>query len=272
MEVRTTYLPPVFFKIGQQVLHFVGLPVFFFLFVILFRPFDLDDILSLRWGGFAFNVSIIASILLVVLAISRLILWGVRNAATFKRRSYFMWCVGEVVVSSLFVSLYVCLISGKYYSYIDIIPYALAYLAAVLVFPYVIFTLLLESDILSRYGPPASQVETRLKFYDERHNLKFVTEPAAILCIAADTNYCDITYTEGGQLKKFSIRGSLRAMEESCRKSGIVRCHRSYLVNVKRIKVLRKDRDGMIRAEMDFPKIESIPVTPRYYDHIASMI
>ena len=272
MEIKTGYLPPVFFKIGQQVLHFAGIPVFFFLFVILYRPFDLGDTLSLRWGGFAFNVSIIASILLVVLAISRLILWGVRNAATFKRRSYFMWCVGEVVVSSLFVSLYVYLISGKYYTYIDIIPYALAYLAAVLVFPYVIFTLLLESDILTKYGAPASQSETRLKFYDERHNLKFVTEPSAILSIASDTNYCNITYTEGGQLKVFTIRGSLKIMEEVCLKSGIVRCHRSYLVNVRRIKVLRKDRDGIIRAEMDFPKMESIPVTPKYYDSIASMI
>lgn len=272
MEIKTTYLPAVFFKMGQQVLHFVGVPVFFFLFVILYKPFNLSEILSLRHGGFAFNVAIISSILFVVLLITRLTLWGLRNATSFKRRTYFAWCAGEIVISSFFVALYVHLMSGGVYTFIDLVPACLAYLGAVEVFPYLIYTLILDSDIISKYGFNPPQESPRIKFYDERHVLKFVTDPDSLLYIEADENYCNIYYTENGRLNKFILRASLHSLEELCSRFGIQRCHRSFLVNVKKIKVLRKDRDGFIRAELDLADRDGIPVTPRYYDQISSMI
>jgi len=271
MEFRKTYLPPVFFKMGQQVLHFVAIPIFFFLFLILYKPFSLDTTLELQGGSFAFNAAILSAILFLVLVVTRLILWGLRNVTSFKTRTYYLWCIGEIGLSSLFMSLYVALISRGELLYIDVVPVALAYLAAILYAPYIIIYLLLESDLLSK-GETKEVEAARMRFYDEKHNLKFITESSAVLYIESDENYCNIFYSEGARLKKFTLRSTMKSIEEECAANGILRCHRSYYVNTSRIKVLRKERENGTMAEMDISGISGIPVTPRYYESIASRL
>lgn len=272
IEVKSSILPKVFFKFGQQVLHFTAIPVFLFLFLILYKPFDLSTLLSLRHGGFAFNCSIIASIVLGVMLVTRILLWGLRNATDFKRSTYLIWCVGEIVISSLFISLYLTLISGKVYVYIDILPRVITELAAILAFPYIILTLALESDIIAKYNSESPEEMSKMRFYDEKHKLKFVAEARTVLYIESNENYCSIYYLEGGKVKNFLLRGTMKAMAQECEKNGILRCHRSYFVNVNRIKVLRRERDGFNVAELDVPGIDSIPITPRYYQTIAEKV
>ncbi|MBQ0096367.1 MAG: LytTR family transcriptional regulator DNA-binding domain-containing protein, partial [Bacteroidales bacterium] len=84
--------------------------------------------------------------------------------------------------------------------------------------------------------------------------------------------YCSTFYTEGGRVRNFLLRGTMKRMEEDCSKLGILRCPRSYFVNVGRVKVLRKEREGYNVAELDIPGIESIPITPRYYQSIAERV
>lgn len=272
MELKDSFLPKVFLKFKQQVLHFVAIPVFLFLFLILYKPFGLADLLDFRNGSFAFNCSIIMSIEAVVLMISRLLLWGLRNSTDFKRRTYLIWCLGEMVVAALFISLYVTLISGKQYIYIDVLPVVLTELVAILAFPYIILTVLLESDIVARYNMDRDEEISKMRFYDEKHNLKFVADSKSILYIESRENYCGIYYVEGGKVKNFLLRGTMKSMEEDCAKHGIKRCHRSYFINVAHIKILRKDRDGFNVAELDVDGLDSIPITPRYYPDIAGSL
>ena len=272
MTAKKDLMPEIFFKFGNHILHFAGIPVFFILFVILYRPFSLVETLELRSGGFIFNVMIISAILFVTLLFTRLLMWGQRSAAIFSRRVYLVWCAGEVLLSSLFISLYLCLMSGGLYSYIDLLPVALGELASIVVFPYIMFTLLLESDILARYSSEKEPQEKRIKFYDERHNLKLVTDPSALLYICSRENYCEIYYMESGRIRSFMLRATMKGIEPLCSKHGIKRCHRSYFVNTMRINVLRKDRDGFIFAELDQSGVENIPVSQRYYEDISASL
>lgn len=272
MAVKSDMMPGFIFKFSKQALHFVGIPVFVFLFIIFYKPFSVVDTLELRNGTFVFNVSIISSILFVTLLLTRLLMWGLRNTVSFTRRIYLLWCAGEVVVSSLLIALYLCLISDRAYSYIDLVPVVLGQLAAIVVFPYLIFILFLESDILNRYSFSDDSQEKRMKFYDERRTLKFVTEPSSILYIESNDNYCAIYYTEAGRIKSFMLRSTMKGIETLCSKHGIVRCHRSYFVNIKRINVLRKDRDGSNYAELDIPGLQNIPISPRYYEDVSQMM
>lgn len=272
MEIRSSFLPKVFFKFGQQVLHFTALPIFLFLFLILYKPFDLSDLLSLRHGGFAFNCAIISAIVLAVLLLTRILLWGLRNATDFKRGVYLLWCVGEILISAAFISLYITLISGMDYIFIDILPRVITELAAILVFPYIILTLVLESDLVAKYNADSLEELSKIRFYDDKHNLKFVAEARTVLYVESNENYCSIYYLEGGKVKNFLLRGTMKGMTEECEKNGILRCHRSYFVNVNRIKVLRKEREGYNVAELDVPGIDSIPITPRYYQTIAEKL
>ena len=54
-----------------------------------------------------------------------------------------------------------------------------------------------------------------------------------VISIEAAANYVNILYDKGGQLVKFSLRNTLKGIEELCNNYDIVRCHRSYFVNPK---------------------------------------
>ena len=272
MYLKSSNIPVNFLKFGRQALHFVAIPAFFFLFMILYKPFGLEEHLELHYGSFTFNISIITAIIFVVLLISRLSLWGVgRSSSGVKKRTYFVWCLLEIVAVSLFVGLYVTKMSAGVYTYVDIVPVAFTYLTGILVFPYVILFLILESDLLARLGENEPS-DSRMHFYDEKHILKFVTDPSAVLYIESDENYCNIFYYEGGSVKSVIIRCTMKGISEMCEQAGILRCHRSYFVNTRRIKVLKKEREGLSIAQLDVPSLKGIPVTPRYYDSIADRL
>jgi DNA-binding LytR/AlgR family response regulator len=77
---------------------------------------------------------------------------------------------------------------------------------------------------------------------------------------------------EGNHLKDFPLRASMKSLEELMQKHGLVRCQRSYYINPQHIKVLRRDKEGMISAELDIANQKSIPVSPKYYDSLAKWL
>lgn len=46
----------------------------------------------------------------------------------------------------------------------------------------------------------------------------------------------------------------------------------SYFVNPAHVKVLRKNSDGLVFADIDCPEAVSIPVTKKYYDNLTGML
>ena len=64
----------------------------------------------------------------------------------------------------------------------------------------------------------------------------------------------------------------MRAIEEGLQKHGIVRCQRSFFVNPRRVKVLRRDKEGVIVAELDFADTKAVPVSPKYYQELNSKL
>lgn len=271
MQVYSSDLPKVFLKFGQQVLHIFAVPSFTFLFIILYRPFNLTEYLSLRHGGFAFNATIISVILLGVLLISRLVLWGVRNKIHFRKMNYVLWVLIENLVASLFIAMYISLMSGGEHKYIDLIPIVIVELVAIVYVPYSIISLILDTDIVAKYAIRDDE-PGKIRFYDEKHNLKFVTDVSSLLYVESQENYCVLYYAEGGKAKKFVLRNTMKSLEPYCENHGVLRCHRSYFVNTARIKVLRKEREGVNVAELDIPEVPGIPVTPRYYEKISSLL
>jgi len=57
-------------------------------------------------------------------------------------------------------------------------------------------------------------------------------------------------------------------MEELLVRHGILRCHRSYLINPKHIKLLGKNKEGIVVAELDMPEAQAVPVSASYYDEV----
>ena len=139
------------------------------------------------------------------------------------------------------------------------------------VFPYVILALSMRiHDLVTLRSEPENT--SRMRFYDTNHNLKFVVTADTILYIAAEENNINIYYVDNGKVKSYVLRSSMRSVDELCLSNGLVRCHRSYYVNPSHIKVLRKEKEGVVVAELDIHDVRDIPVSKKFYTQLAEML
>jgi DNA-binding LytR/AlgR family response regulator len=114
--------------------------------------------------------------------------------------------------------------------------------------------------------------DSLMRFVDNTQRVKLMIASSAVQYIKAEENYVHICYLEGERLKEYPLRASMKSLEELMHKHGLIRCQRSYYINPQHIKVLRRDKEGMITAELTNPHLKPIPVSPRYYDELAKWL
>ena len=252
------------------------LPIFFLVFSFLYDPYGMEDFLSVGGKNSAFHLLMLTSIMMGVLALSRLIFYLLHKHIDFLWWQYLLWCIGEVVVNSLFMALYVALFYGQEMLYFSVLSVCLKYAFTILVYPYIIFTLIQICSNYEEYIKTASQPQaiddSLAKFYDEHHRLKLTINPAAVLFISAEMNYINVHYIENDKPKEFMIRNSMKSVETVATKHGLVRCHRSYYVNPRHVKLLSRAKDGLIQAELNRDGLGLIPVSKQYYDRLANLL
>lgn len=262
-------LPLNFRRVASQAIHIVALPLSFFAFMLIYRPFNVTSAFRLGHFSFGVNLTLIACVIFGSMCVMRGLFYLVRRR--IDSLTYFFWCILEMVVATFFVALYAWLMEHTVEPYFLVVSRACGWIFPVLIFPYVIITLSLFLAAETRYRNQPSK-EQRIRFYDERHTLKLVVAAQAVLYIEAEENYINIHYTDEDRVRNYLVRRSMKSIEELCAAHGLLRCHRSFYVNPARVKVLRKDREGAIMAELDTPQTPQIPVTKRYYDALSTAL
>jgi len=102
-----------------------------------------------------------------------------------------------------------------------------------------------------------------IPFYDEKGILKFSVKKENLLYIESAENYVSVCYLNKGRVSKYLLRDTLKKVEESLAGTDMIRCHRSYMVNFDKVKVIKKERDGL-KLELDNPTVSDIPVSKTY--------
>ena len=110
----------------------------------------------------------------------------------------------------------------------------------------------------------------KITLFDNSRTLKMSLSPENHYYIESDDNYIKVWYSDcKGDLKQYMLRCRLKTVEESFKDSGLVRCHRKYIVNIKKVKVLRKESDGYY-LDLDNETIPPLSVTKTYADTVLS--
>jgi hypothetical protein len=265
-----TRISHTFYRFGTQMLYIMMLPLSFIVFSLVYRPFDVDTFLDMGEGLYPFNITMITCIVLVVLLITRLSLYFCRHHLNLSEGWYIFWCVCEVVIIAHFVTLYMWLMLGKKMLYLEVLAESLEMIALILVFPYVIIWLSLRIVDLKKI--PEQTAEQKIRFSDDRNNIKLVVLASSVLYVSAEENYVNIFYMEKDKLRKFVLRNTMKNIEQLCARNGLLRCHRSYYINKNHVSSIRKDKDNIIVAELDSSEKIHIPVSRRYYDDLSHLI
>lgn len=247
-----------------------GLSGFFIGFIFLYRPVQIVEFFDMGRGIMAFNTTMLFCILFGVLLISRLLLYVLRRLFVPTWLSYTLWIFGEVLVASLFMALYVTLMYRGEYPYFDVVGLCMFINLIVLSLPYVIISLSVVASEANYVNEPSEG--GLIRFHDNTQKLKLVVAADAVMYVKAEENYVRIKYLENETVKDYVLRNTMKSLEPTLQKYGLVRCQRSFFVNPLHVKVLRKDKQGVVVAELNINGADAIPVSPKYYDSLEKML
>lgn len=110
----------------------------------------------------------------------------------------------------------------------------------------------------------APQDEQIVTLFDNDGDMKLSVRLRNIYFIESDDNYIKVWYSDNnGDLKQYMLRCRLKTVEESFAGSDLIRCHRKYIVNVSRVEVLSKEKDGYV-LDLGIEQARELPVSKTY--------
>lgn len=252
--------------------HLIGIPLFVLGLFLLLCPYAFKH-LEVNFARYSFHITLTACIILLVLLASRLPMIFIHRKHPLTLRQYFFVCFFEILFSSGFTGLYLWLFTKRSNAYFMFFGYSLVYLSVAMIIPYIIIYLyhvIMEKEEALEDASRLAQGE-KIRFLDERGNVKLIVSQSSILYIQSDENYLRIYYMDEGKITNYLLRSSMKRIEDLCAKNGLIRCHRSYFVNKNRVEVLQKEKD-FTYAVLDVPNAAHIPVSKNYYDQILAML
>jgi len=253
--------------------------VFALLFINIFKPFNSTEwyknISEMKYFFFS-SLLILTGMLVVV--ISRLIMMRYT-----RKHELFVWqfalhVFGEVVSMSFFFTVYAVIFprAGDQRDVLDIFFQSSINTAWMLLLPYSIlwlyFSWLDKSALIEKLKNKTPDTEglkrNLIAFPDEKGELKISIDMEHLLFVESADNYATIHYLNQAKHSQFLLRNSLKWMDENLTKdTSLVRCHRSFIVNLDKVKVMRKTKDGIF-LEMDALNTPDIPVSKTFYQRV----
>jgi hypothetical protein len=248
--------------------------VFALVFINIYSPFGSDkwyNVNKLQFIVYS-SLTILTGVLVVV--ISRMIMYRYCRKKSLKIWQFLLWIFGEILMMALFYTLFEKIVLKDERFIADLFKLSARNTALVLLLPYTISWLYLAwQDKNEQIGkmaegqPPSSASRDMIPFYDDKGVLKFSIKKENLLYIESAENYVNIYYLNKNKVSKYLLRDTLKKIEEDFAGTEIIRCHRSYMVNFEKVKVIRKDRDGLM-LELDNPSVIDIPVSKTYVNSV----
>lgn len=251
---------------------------FALLFINIFQPFN-----SRSWypnisefNYFFFSSLIILTGMLVVV-ISRIIMNLVKKNKDVTYFQYTLWVVAEITAMSLFYALFSKYVpkGGEVKDFFELFQKSAVNTSLVLLLPYSISFLYFSyrektRQLAEKMNSDTSETGKKglIAFPDEKGEIKITIALNNLVFIDSADNYATIHYINKEKISNYMIRNSLKWIEENISKdTPLVRCHRSYIVNLDKVKVLKKTRDGVF-IELDVPQLPDMPVSKTYYEKV----
>jgi hypothetical protein len=240
----------------------------------MYSPFGVDrwySLTSLEFFTYS-SLTILTGVLVVV--ISRILLYHVNKKYPVNIWQYLLWIGLEILSMAVVYALLEKFFLKDIRQFTDLVRNSSRNTALVLLLPYSVLWLYFswrdKKEQIDRLADSASfpdNSRNMIPFYDDKGILKFSIKKENLLYLESAENYVNICYLNKGKISKYLLRDTLKKIEESFSGTEIIRCHRSYIVNFDKVKVLRKDKDGL-KLEFDNPSVTDIPVSKTYVDTV----
>ena len=252
--------------------------LFALVFLTAYTPFS-----NTSWFQLGTNSRFVGTVAFVgvgtfFLACSRLLMtFCVKKLRHFALWAYILWLFLEILLIATFHTyLSYFLVQATSYSLGHIFGKSLLITFIALAVPYVIVDLMLllkdshrkltltKSDAVASDDEVLPEHTEIINLMDNNGNLKLSVKLDNLYYIKAEDNYINVYYQRSGTIASYMLRCKMKTIEDNCVDiSSLMRCHRSYIVNIKKVSVLHNEADGFI-LEFDREGLDSIPVSKTY--------
>ena len=265
---------PTYIYDKQHIVQLILWTAFFALvFINIYKPFSSSSWYNVsEFKFFVFSSLIILTGVLVVV-LSRIVMfhWGKQH--TISVGSYSIWILLEIFFMSLFYTIYTLVLNPER-DYMDVFGSSTINTSLVLLLPYSVLHFYFSYkdkerrlQLLEEHQAETVARQSVFSFYDEKQELRLSVKRSELLYVESADNYVCIWYLSKGQLTKFLLRNSLKAMEENFADTNVLRCHRSYMVNFDQVKVIRREKEGIF-LELGIERVPDIPISKTYSEKV----
>lgn len=252
--------------------------IFAIAFINIFHPFGSDawiDNNKITTTIYFLWSTVLVCIGMIVVAISRMIMYrhSCKPNHGITVLKYIGWVFVELLLLSGAFTILALIVKGnlnlttndpmeiyinaiKNTAYILFIPYIIC----ILYFMYQNNKIKLKELMGENIGFKSSNL---ISICDSRGVLQLSVAKENLLYIESADNYICIWYQKGEMLKKKLMRITMKEISEQLAETNIVRCHRSYMVNLDLVKVMRREKENIF-LELGVPNVKEIPISKTY--------
>jgi DNA-binding LytR/AlgR family response regulator len=251
--------------------------IFALVFIVAYRPFGYDN-----WYGNIGNLKLFGGTIAVVLVgmiviiLSRIYLFFFQKNHEVTLAAYIWFIVSEILLlGAFYTSLEIFILDDKRSAF-SLFFNAVQNTSLILLIPYTLCILFFAwndikrklEQVVQQFRDPA---EVFIPFKDEKGTLRLTIKSINILYLESNDNYVNIYYLDNEKKKSYLVRNSLKMLEKNLKEYPIHRCHRSYSVNIKNVKMIVKAKKGYELILNTEPE-ESLPVSKSYEKKIMDLI
>ncbi len=251
-----------------------SLSIFFYCFIIFFLPFGVNNYNPNHQYTFVFFLEIFYFFVpLLGFSIFNEIIIRPFIFKNTSLKKIILWSIWTLFLLSTVIFITYNLLGNwhdfRLNSYLEF----LIQVSVVLLFP------LVGTFFFFRFRSLQYQIEhiltTKERFLDENQLIEFKGQGSKdqitlalsnFLYGKSQDNYVELYYLENAQLKKFLIRSTLGKLSKTIKNSVIIRSHRSYMVNLLQVTVVKGGNHKMTLSIDHFDT--TIPVSKSYQDSI----
>ncbi len=267
---------PVFLLSWKNIVNRIFFTAAFALvFINIYAPFGVNTWFNVtKVELFLYSSGLILTGILVMV-LSRILMFGISRKKRLNYLQYGVWELMEIAFMALVYTLLKIFFLHEKSDLVEDFVNSLQITALVVIIPYIILTLFFswqdktrKLESLRQLSEEVSEKSAKLlPFYDEKGVMRFSMIPADIIYLEAADNYVTIYYLNKQKTSHYLLRNSLKNLEEYLSAYAFVRCHRSFIVNFDKVKLIRKEKDGL-KIEIDAPDELIMPVSKTYTESV----
>jgi len=258
-------------------------PFFALIFINIYRPLDFDrlDDSFLSWLNISHDLAVqlitISMVVggMIIAAASRLIMSWYTKKHKLSYLDYIVWILGEIAAMASAFTI-AALFTETNKSLAELFRNSFVKTALIVIIPYVmcyIYFIWHENSMqLRTLRRQIAEDETRLQkayihIVDEKDEVRLSVRHEHLAIIESADNYVCIYYLNNGKIKKSMVRNTLRRVAEQLEGTNVVRCHRSYMVNLALATVMRREKEGIF-IELGIEGVPDVPISRTYSEKV----